>query len=173
VSPAKRVIGLDPGTITAGYGIVERRGSRLHHIDNGLLMAPKRAPLPERLRCIYEQLQEVFAKHSPDVVAVESVFFSQNAKAALHLGHARGVLLLAAAQNTDIISSFAPTKVKQTLTGRGRATKLQVQMMVKTLLGLPEPPAEDAADALAVALCHFHHETENVIRDRAHPRRRR
>jgi crossover junction endodeoxyribonuclease RuvC len=163
---ALRVLGIDPGSIVAGYGIVERYPSRIIHVDNGLLIAKKKLHLAARLRLIYEQLVNVVEQFRPDVVAVEEVFFSKNARAALSLGHSRGVILLAAAQYDIPVAEYAPKRIKKTVVGTGRADKLQVQMMVKTLLGLPEIPAEDAADALATAICHCHHETEISIGDR-------
>ena len=166
------VVGIDPGTITMGYGVVERRPSRVIHIDNGLIKAKPRAPLHERLQIIYEQLTTVLGRFKPDVVAVESVFVMKNPKAALHLGHGRGVALLAAAQCGADIVSYEPTVIKKTVAGRGRADKYQMQMMVRTLLGLLEAPAEDAADALAAGICHCYHETENSIRDRLSARAR-
>ena len=167
------VLGLDPGTLTAGYGIVERHPSRLQHVDNGLISASRSLPLHERLDLIYTGVKRVLHVFSPDVVVVESVFAHRNAKAAIHLGHGRGVVLLAAQRAGCDVVTYAPAEIKKTVTGRGRADKLQVQMMVKVLLGLPEPPAEDAADALAMAICHCHHETESTIRDRLATRARR
>jgi len=161
-----RIIGLDPGTIRTGYGIVEYARSRIVHIDNGLASAPKSKPLAERLHMLYEQLQKVISEFRPDVAVVEDVFFHKNAKAALSLGHARGVILaVVSAQGIPVIE-YSPTHVKKTITGRGRADKYQVQMMVKTLLGLPEVAAEDASDALALAICHCHHGPENNHLDR-------
>lgn len=142
--------------MTAGYGVVEQRASRVVHIDNGLILAPRKAPLGERLKVIYAEVVGVIERFQPHVIAIESVFFNKNVHSALQLGHARGVVLLAAAQYGAETASYAPAEVKKTVTGRGRATKLQVQMMVKVLLGLPEPAAEDAADALAMAICHCH-----------------
>ncbi len=166
------VMGLDPGTITLGYGVVQRRPSRIIHMDNGLICAAKRQPLHTRLAAIYAQLSDVIGRVEPDVVAVETVFVRDNPKAALHLGHARGVALLAAAQSGADVVSYEPSVIKKTVAGSGRADKFQIQMMVRTLLGLTEVPAEDAADALAASICHCHHETENSIRDRLSARAR-
>jgi len=165
-----RVMGIDPGTIRTGYGIVEYARSKIVHIDNGLVSASKSKPLANRLAIIYSQIQDVLKTFQPDVVAVEEVFFHKNARAALSLGHARGVLLAAIASQEISLREYSTTHVKKTVTGRGRADKYQVQMMVRTILGLPEIPAEDASDALALAICHCHHSTENLIRDRTSSR---
>ena len=153
------ILGVDPGTVTTGYGLIRRERSRLIHIDNGLIVAPRRAPLEERLDVIFEGLEKVLQSFDPEVMAVESVFSHRNVQSALALGHARGVILLAAGRRKIPVSSYAPALVKKTVTGSGRADKHQVQMMVKALLGLPEVPAEDAADALAMAICHSHHQS--------------
>lgn len=169
-----RVLGVDPGTITAGYGLVSRVGSRLIHIDNGLIVAPKKLPLEARLVEIFAGVEAVIEEFKPDAVAVESVFTHKNSQSALALGHARGVILLATARAGLAVNSYAPALVKKTVAGSGRASKYQIQMMVKTLLGLPEVPAEDAADALAMAICHCHHFTiGELTRDRAVKRHRR
>lgn len=167
-------MGIDPGTVTTGYGVIERRAGRIIHRDNGLIVPPKRRELHDRLKFIYAGLVAVLAEFQPDVVAVESIFAGKNVRSALYLGHARGVILLAAAQSGAEVFDYSPALIKKTVTGRGRADKFQVQMMVKALLGLPEVPAEDAADALAMSICHCHHETEISIRDRiaARPGRR-
>lgn len=167
------VMGLDPGTVTCGYGVIQRVPSKLIHVDNGLATAPAKRPLHERLSLIFDQLTARFERFSPDVVVVETVFTHLNPRSAIHLGHARGVVLLAATRCGAEVMDYAPAQVKKTVAGTGRATKYQVQMMVKALLGLPAPPAEDAADALALAICHCHHETENSIRDRVASRSRR
>ena len=160
------VLGLDPGTHTTGYGIVRRTPSRLQHIDNGLIVAPRKESLANRLVVITAQAERLMDEVQPDVVVIEAVFSHINVKSALALGHARGALLVTAARQGIEVISYPPALVKKTVAGRGRATKHQVQMMVKTLLGLPEVPAEDAADGLAMAICHCHHITGRSIRDR-------
>ena len=160
-----RVLGLDPGTVTTGYGVLDRSASRLVHVENGLLCAPRGASLEERLHLIHAGIVAVIVRYAPAIVAVEAVFFSKNAQSALTLGHARGVALLAAAQHGLVVVPYPPALVKKTVTGSGRAEKMQVALMVKTLLGLPEPPAEDAADALALAICHCHHDHSPEIRE--------
>ncbi len=167
------IFGLDPGTHTTGYGIIKKQGSRLIHVDNGLICAPRKAPLHERLGVIQDQLRELLDKFCPQIMSIEDVFVGKNARAALNLGHARGVALAAAAQAGINVVTFAPKLVKKTVAGTGRAEKYQVQMMVKTLLGLPEIPAEDAADALALAICHCHHARGAQILDRLVTRPRR
>ncbi len=161
-----RVLGIDPGTIKTGWGVLERRPSRLAHVDNGLVQASPKASLDVRLAAIHAGLLEVVQTFQPDVVVVEEVFVFRDPRAALHLGHARGVALATAAGEGTEVVSYSTSRVKKTVAGTGRATKLQIQMMVKTLLGLQEAPYEDAADALALAICHCHHETEATIRDR-------
>ena len=169
-----RVMGLDPGTIIAGWGFVDKQPSRLVHVDNGLAMAGSaRDPLPARLVAIHAALLEVIERYQPDVVAVEEVFFNKNVQSALQLGHGRGVALLAAAQRSVPVVSYAPAMIKRAVTGSGRADKHQVQMMVKALLGLREVAAEDASDALAAAICHCHHGVQEALRDSAATRRRR
>jgi crossover junction endodeoxyribonuclease RuvC len=166
-------MGIDPGTHTTGYGLISKQGSRLIHIDNGLICAPKKAPLHERLAAIQSGLSEVLDSMCPHIVSIEDVFVGKNARAALSLGHARGVALATAALAGLEVVSYAPKLVKKTVAGTGRADKHQVQMMVKTLLGLPEVPAEDAADALALAICHCHHARGAQALDRLITRHRR
>ncbi len=167
------VLGLDPGTVTTGWGVVMRDGSRLRHVDNGLIVGRSGAPLEDRLARIFEGIEAVIATHKPIVVAVEAVFSHKNAQSALVLGHARGVALLAAARRGLPVASYAPALVKKSVSGHGRAEKFQIQMMVKAMLGLPEPPAEDAADALALCICHCHHQNGVSLDDRALTRPRR
>ncbi len=159
-----RVLGLDPGTHTTGYGAVERTGSRLRHLDNGLIVAKRAAPLEERLLHIADRLDAIMAELNPAVVAIEDIFFSKNAQSALILGHARGVALLAAARHGVAVISYSPALVKKTVSGSGRAEKGQIQQMVRVLLGLPEVPAEDAADALALAITHCHHDHTPAVK---------
>ncbi len=150
-----RVLGVDPGSIVTGYAVVDVLGAgRSRYVECGVVGAPKAAPLPARLLEIARGLREVIAEFQPQVAAVEDVFAHRNARAALQLGQARGVALLVAAEAGMPIVSYAPAFVKRTITGRGRASKEQVQRMVAVLAGLDGPPASDAADALALALCH-------------------
>jgi len=151
-----RILGIDPGSRTTGYGIVDRVGSKIIHVDNGCLTTKAADPLPQRLDRIYRGLLEAFAKYKPDVVAIEEVFFAKNASSSIKLGEARGVALLASIQSQIPIFEYATREVKQSITGYGQATKDQIQKMVKALLGLPEVAQEDASDALAIAICHSH-----------------
>ncbi|MBW4043632.1 crossover junction endodeoxyribonuclease RuvC [Acidipila rosea] len=156
-----RVFGIDCGTECTGYGVVESddsaREPRLISLGLGGIVLPKKEALPQRLALIYAQLTSLLLQHQPDVVAIEEVFYSVNAKSALKLGQVRGVALLAAANLALPVAEYAPLKIKSTVVGYGLAQKEQVQFMVARLLRLettPEPA--DAADALAIAICHIH-----------------
>ncbi len=148
------VLGLDPGSNITGYGIVQKQGSQLIHVDNGCLTTKRSQTLPERLHSIHQSLREVIQKHKPDCMAIEEVFFAKNVSSSLRLGEARGVALLAAAQEGLEIFEYSTRVVKQALTGFGQAQKEQVQKMVQKLLKLPEVAQIDASDALALAICH-------------------
>jgi crossover junction endodeoxyribonuclease RuvC len=159
-----RVCGIDCGTETTGYGIVEcddpgsTRAPHLLSIAAGGISPPRKAGLGQRLALVYAELIAVFERYRPDIVAVEEVFYSVNAKSAIKLGHVRGVALLAAANAGLPIAEYAPLTIKATVTGYGLAAKEQVQFMVARLLALPAAPQPaDAADALAIAICHIHH----------------
>lgn len=150
-----RVMGVDPGTREAGYGVVDAVGSRIVYVDCGALRAPKSTDVPVRLRAIFEGLERVIAEHRPDVVSIEQVFYGKNVASALRMGEGRGVALLAAALHDVPVHEYAPAVVKRAVAGSGRAGKEQIQEMVRILLGLREPPRPDhAADALAMAICH-------------------
>jgi len=156
-----RVFGIDCGTECTGYGVVEwvdaLREPRLVSLGCGGIRLPKKQPLSERLALLYAELNQLIAAHQPDVVAIEEVFYSVNAKSALKLGQVRGVALLAAATANLSVAEYAPLTIKSTVVGYGLAQKEQVQFMVARLLQLdcrPEPA--DAADALAIAICHIH-----------------
>jgi crossover junction endodeoxyribonuclease RuvC len=171
-----RVCGIDCGTETTGYGVVEwddhglrpNQFPRLVSISSGGICPAKKAPLPQRLALIYAELIALFERCHPDVVAVEEVFYSVNARSAIRLGHVRGVALLAAATAGITVAEYAPLTIKATVTGYGLAAKQQVQFMVARLLSLPEAPEPaDAADALAIAICHIHH-TQTLALQEAH-----
>ena len=149
-----RVLGVDPGTIRTGWGVVERQGGRLIAIDAGVIRCRDADPLEVRLRRIHEGLAEVALRCLPTVVAVEDIFFAKHANAALKLGHARGVALLAAAQRDLEVHAYPPAVVKRSLVGRGAAEKEQVARLVAALLGIRDLPL-DATDALAVAITHL------------------
>jgi len=149
------ILGIDPGSRVTGCGVVESRGGRLRRIAAERVRPDPRAPLPERLRVIHEAVAALITAHTPAEMAVESLFNARNAHSSLVLGHARGVILLAGAQQGLPITGYAPREVKLALTGTGSATKEQVRFMVCRWLGLArEPDSLDESDALAVALCH-------------------
>jgi len=151
-----RVIGIDPGTHLMGVGIVEKIGNQFKSIYFETLEAPARAPLPERLHYLFNELSQIMKVYAPEVMAVENVFFSQNVQTAIKIGEARSVALVVGTQHGSEIHEYPPARVKQSVVGNGRATKDQIQWMVKVLLNLPKAPPPDAADALAIALCYFH-----------------
>lgn len=150
-----RVLGIDPGSRRTGWGVVQLEGTRLRHLGAGTIMLSDKVPLPKRLRVIHEELAGIIALHRPDAMAVEEIFFAKYANAALKLGHARGVVLLVAAESEIGVHEYPPAIVKRTIVGRGAADKAQVGRLVMALLGLGTPPEEDAADALAVAITHI------------------
>lgn len=151
------VLGLDPGVAITGYGLVSRIGNHLEAVDYGVVRTPVGQPLPERLLTIHGELRRLFASHSPDAVAVEQLFFCNNARTAMAVGQARGVVLLAVAGAGLAVAEYTPLQVKQAVVGYGRADKRQVQEMVRVLLALRDlPRPDDAADALAIAICHAH-----------------
>ena len=150
------ILGVDPGSLRTGYGAIETTGRHHRLLEMGTLAPSSRLPLPLRLHAIHAGLTTVIHRLRPDVLAVEDVFHAVNARSALVLGHVRGVVLLAGAAAGLPVSAFPPATVKVQVTGFGRAEKSQVAMMVSRILALEEPPAGDAADALAVALCHAH-----------------
>jgi crossover junction endodeoxyribonuclease RuvC len=148
------ILGIDPGTAAMGYGVVERTGSRLRAIDHGCLVTSPDLPMPERLLAIHGLLDDLMSLHQPAVVAVERLFFSRNAQTAIAVGQARGVVLLAAAQHGRPVREATPNEVKSAIAGYGAADKEQVQRMVQLVLGMAElPRPDDAADALAIAVC--------------------
>jgi crossover junction endodeoxyribonuclease RuvC len=149
------VLGVDPGSVRTGWGAIETDGRRHRLLDKGVIAPPPRWPLPSRLRAIHDGLAELLERLRPDVLAVEDAFHSVNTRTALVLGHVRGVILLAGAEAGLPIEAFAPATVKAQVTGFGRADKAQVAFMVTRLLELSgKGEGGDAADALAVALCH-------------------
>jgi crossover junction endodeoxyribonuclease RuvC len=152
------VIGIDPGTATTGYGLVrENEDGSLALVDFGVITTPASLPMPERLLELYRQLTAILLLHRPESGAVEKLFFQRNVTNALSVGQARGVVLLALAQAGLGVGEYTPMEVKQATAGYGGADKNQVQQMVRALLGLADiPRPDDAADALAVAICHLH-----------------
>lgn len=150
-------MGIDPGTAILGYGLVREENRELSLVEFGAVRTASSLSMPERLCQLYDGLREIIRRQSPDVVVVEELFFSKNARTALAVGQARGAALLAAAKSDIQVREYTPLQVKQAVVGYGRATKEQVQEMVKVLLGLSAvPQPDDAADALAIAICHLH-----------------
>ncbi|HEX2980412.1 MAG TPA: crossover junction endodeoxyribonuclease RuvC [Anaerolineaceae bacterium] len=152
------VLGIDPGTATTGYGLVREdpRGD-LEVVDFGVITTPAGHPLEKRLLLLYQKLSELILLHQPDSGAVEKLFFQRNVTTAIAVGQARGVAMLALAQYGMPVGEYTPLEIKQAVAGYGGADKNQVQQMVKALLGLADiPRPDDAADALAVAICHLH-----------------
>ena len=152
-----RVLGIDPGSLKSCYGLVDEQQGQLTVVDYGVIRTVPDTPLAQRLLLISARLQELIARHAPDEVAVEDVFVAKNAQSSLKLGQARGAILLTVAQAGLPVAEYTPLEVKQSAVGYGRADKEQVQQMVKVLLRLKEiPTPDDAADALAIAICHHH-----------------
>jgi crossover junction endodeoxyribonuclease RuvC len=150
-------IGIDPGTAITGYGLVRQtEAGDLLSVDWGVILTPTKMPMPERLNHIYISLGEILKEHQPQTAAVEALFFQRNVRTAMSVGQARGVVLLALQQAGLAISDYTPNQVKQAVSGYGAADKHQMQSMVYTLLKLAElPKPDDAADALAIAICHL------------------
>jgi crossover junction endodeoxyribonuclease RuvC len=152
-----RILGIDPGVAIVGYGVIEYKKNVFKVIDYGKITSPAHTPLPKRLKMVYDGATELVNAFKPDVVAIEELFFNTNVKTAIAVGHARGVLVLAAENAGIPIAEYTPLQIKQAVVGYGRADKNQVQQMVKMFLSLNEiPKPDDTADALAVAICHAH-----------------
>ena len=162
---AIRIIGVDPGSRSTGYGIVESDGSRLVHVASGFVRTAH-GEWSDRLRRIFDDLGEVIDTYSPDEFAIEKVFMHRNPSSALKLGQARGVAILAGARRSLSVHEYSPNEIKQAVTGKGHASKEQIQYMTKVLLTLAEPPQSDQADALAVAICRAHLRSTMARRDR-------
>ncbi len=163
-----RILGVDPGCESTGYGIIESDGSRHSAILFGAIRTSARRPFHQRLLKIHQELCRILDREPVDAVAVEAVFHSANVKSALKLGHARGVVLVAAARDGRPVFEYSALEIKGAIVGYGRAEKHQVQGMVRYLLGLAEIPSpNDAADALAVAICHSHVAATRAIIERA------
>jgi crossover junction endodeoxyribonuclease RuvC len=149
-----RVIGLDPGSCVTGYGVIDQDGDQFRFVTCGVIRTSSRLPFAARLQEIHDGICEIIAIQQPAWAAVEEVFMARNPMSALKLGHARGVIMLAASSHGLSVHEYSTRKIKQAVTGYGQAEKSQVQQMVRVLLKLTKNPSEDAADALAVALCH-------------------
>lgn len=151
------VLGVDPGTATTGYGFIEARGSKLRVIDYGVLSTPAHMDMPGRLRLIHQGLVGLINQYHPQAAAVEQIFYHRNAKTVISVAQSRGVILFTAADAGVPVFEYTPLQVKQSVVGYGQADKRQVQLMVQRLLSLKEVPRpDDAADALAIAICHLH-----------------
>ena len=152
-----RVIGIDPGYALVGYGVVDYVGNRFRTIDYGVIETPADMPFPQRLERIWDELSVILARHKPDEMGIEKLFFARNTSTALDVAQARGVLQLCGTKHDVVISEYTPVQIKQAVVGYGQADKNQVQQMTKSILGLTAiPKPDDAADALAVAICHAH-----------------
>ena len=150
-----RILGIDPGIAIVGYGVVDKEGNRYKTIAYDSVTTKAHTPLEDRLEKVYNGVCEIIKKYKPDAMSIEELFFNNNAKTALTVGQARGVIILAAVQNHIPVYEYTPLQVKQALTGYGRASKTQIQQMMKSMLGLTEiPKPDDVADALAIAVCH-------------------
>jgi crossover junction endodeoxyribonuclease RuvC len=152
-----RILGIDPGTVVMGYGVIEAENDKTTLIESDALATQERSPIGERLSFMYHRLLEIISQYQPDAVAIEQPFMAKNVKAALAVGRAQAIAILAAADKGIPTFEYTPAQVKQRVTNYGASTKEQVQEMVRLQLGLAEAPhPNDAADALAVALCHLH-----------------
>ncbi|MCO1335634.1 crossover junction endodeoxyribonuclease RuvC [Microbulbifer sp. OS29] len=157
-----RILGIDPGSRKTGYGMIDVERGKARYVASGVIRIPA-GPLPERLKLIFDAVSQIAQQYQPAQMAIESVFMSKSAGSALKLGQARGAAIVAGTNSGLEVAEYEARKVKQAVVGNGGADKLQVQHMVKTLLSLPASPQEDAADALAVALCHMHTEQTLVV----------
>lgn len=155
-----RVLGIDPGTLQMGVGILEKIGFETTLVTYETVRISPSLPMPERLKVIYRSLLDYLERFEPEVVALENVFFGRDVRALVKIGEARGCAMLAAAERGVPVVEYPPARVKEAISGNGRASKIQIQQMVKHLLRLEALPPEDAADALAVALCHL--QSQNV-----------
>lgn len=152
-----RTLGIDPGTASTGFGLVEAVNDKLVFVDHGVIKTAAQESPQARLKKIFSELKALIKDFRPEAIAIEKLFFGKNTKTAMKVGQARGVVLLCAAEAKVAVAEYTPLEVKMALTGYGRADKGQMQQMVKTLLGLSFiPKPDDAADALAIAICHYH-----------------
>ena len=157
-SRVQRILGIDPGSRLTGYGIIDSIPGKVGFVACGVIKTTVKYPLANRLNEIFDGINEVIQLHDPEVAAVEEIFMSSNANSALKLGQARGAAVVAAMQNGLGVYDYSAKKVKRAVVGYGQAEKGQVQHMIRVLLGLSKEPSEDAADALAVAICHANHQ---------------
>lgn len=162
-------IGIDPGTAITGYGLVrELADGSLEVVDYGVIQTPADQAMPDRLVTLYQELKQIIDLHGPQSGAVEKLFFARNVRTALSVGQARGIALLALAESGVSVAEYSPNEIKQAVAGYGGAEKMQVQLMVQVLLDLEQiPQPDDAADALAVAICHLHSARMRALEDQA------
>ena len=152
-----RILGIDPGLATIGWGVIETNGFKHSSVGHGHIQTPNKFPVEKRLAMIYEDIATIIQKYSPEAVAIEELFFNTNITTGIKVAEARGVIILCAEHNKLPIFEYTPLQVKQSVVGYGRADKKQVISMVTMLLALPSPPKpDDTADALAIAICHAH-----------------
>lgn len=151
-----RILGVDPGTHRTGLGVIEGRGSCYHLLHSEVLALDPKTPIADRLAIIYQKISEIIKAYQPSVLALENIFYGRDVRAMLKIGEARACAMIAASENGLKVVEYAPARAKQAVTGNGRATKEQIQHMVKRLLNLKEMPPPDSADALAIAICHLH-----------------
>lgn len=160
------IIGVDPGYAIVGIGVIEYSGNKFRPLEYGAITTPAKMPTVERLKKIYDEMTLLIDKYSPDAVAIEELFFNSNQKTAINVAQARGVILVAVTNKNVPIFEYTPLQVKQSVTGYGRADKNQIQQMVKMLLNLNViPKPDDAADGLALAICHAHSNKMNNMFD--------
>jgi crossover junction endodeoxyribonuclease RuvC len=150
-----KILGIDPGSVVTGYGLIEETQGKMTHVDNGGIFPPKGRPFSERICYIHNQVEALIERHRPDAVAIENIFVAKNVSSTLKLGHARGAAVVAVARSNLPLYEYTANEVKLAVTGYGHAGKEQIQKMVCTLLKLPGHAFTDASDALAVAICHL------------------
>ncbi len=158
------ILGIDPGYATVGYGVIEYNGAAFRTRDYGAVTSPANTPFPRRLEMIFDGITQLCDEYKPDAVSVEELFFNTNLKTGIAVAHARGVILLAIQKLGIPFYEYTPLQVKQSVVGYGRAEKMQVMLMTKSLLGLEKiPRPDDAADALALAICHAHASRSHLL----------
>lgn len=152
-----RVLGIDPGTMVTGYGVVDDINGKLSHVTHGTIEGRRKDSFPDRLKLIFDGLNKVIDEYKPDSIALEEVFYGKSVKSAIKIGEARGIAILCTASANIPMAEYAPTVIKRAVVGSGNAQKVQVSEMVKVILALSEAPEKfDASDALAIAICHCH-----------------
>lgn len=152
-----RVLGIDPGTMVTGYGVVDDINGKLSHVSHGTIEGRRKDSFPDRLKLIFDGLNKVIEEYKPDSIALEEVFYGKSVKSAIKIGEARGIAILCTATANIPLAEYAPTVIKRAVVGSGNAQKVQVSEMVKVILALSEAPEKfDASDALAIAICHCH-----------------